>query len=329
MTTPRLQSLRHALIPVLASFLALAWISPAQAQVTYSGRAFGASIDGATFADTGELPPSGGTLEASEPAVDVNGLTATGLFASTSGANGVASSLASLNSLVISSGELSLVEALFVVAEATANCDGVVGATDISPELIVQGVPVEVTGQPNQQVPIPGVGLLVVNEQTISSGNGSQVITVNALHLFLEAGGEIVVASARSDVHGCTTVCHDFVTGGGWINVDAKRGNFGFNAGFKPNASSPTASFNYIDHNTGMHVKSTSITVYVQGASPTTRHFEGDATIDGVSGTYSVDVADNDEPGTTDTFAIVLSNGYAAGGTLAGGNIQLHGECAP
>lgn len=35
-------------------------------------------------------------------------------------------------------------------------------------------------------------------------------------------------------------------------------------------------------------------------------------------------VADNGEPGRSDTFEIILSTGYTAAGTLAGGNIQLH-----
>ena len=229
MTKSFIRSVAHVPVAILALFLGLAWISPAQAQVTYSGRAFGASVGGVPFADTGDLPPGGGTLDASLDAVDAGGLSATTLMASTSGGSDVASSFASLNNLVISEGEQPLVEAQFVVAETTATCDGVVGQTSIAPELIVQGVAVPVTGEPNQQVPIPGVGLLVVNEQILASGD----ITVNALHLTLDSGAEFVVASARSDIHGCTTVCHDFVTGGGWIPLGSSRGNFGFNAGFK------------------------------------------------------------------------------------------------
>jgi hypothetical protein len=44
-----------------------------------------------------------------------------------------------------------------------------------------------------------------------------------------------------------------------------------------------------------------------------------------------VDVTDNGEPGTNDSFAIRVSGpgyGYSAGGTLGGGNIKLHApEC--
>ncbi len=42
---------------------------------------------------------------------------------------------------------------------------------------------------------------------------------------------------------------------------------------------------------------------------------------------FVVDVSDNGEPGRQDTFALRLSNGYSAAGTVQGGNIQLHGAC--
>ena len=81
---------------------------------------------------------------------------------------------------------------------------------------------------------------------------------------------------------------------------------------------------NYIDHGSGLKAKGTGVTAY-QIINPTTRRILGTAEINGVSGfTYDVTVSDNGEPGTSDTFAIILSNGYTASGTLIGGNIQLH-----
>ena len=71
-------------------------------------------------------------------------------------------------------------------------------------------------------------------------------------------------------------------------------------------------------------VKGTGVTVY-KVVNPTTRHIEGTAQVNGQDGfTYQVDVADNGEPGRSDTFTLQLSGGYGASGTLAGGNIQLH-----
>ena len=54
------------------------------------------------------------------------------------------------------------------------------------------------------------------------------------------------------------------------------------------------------------------------------QQIDGTADWTGGSGTYHVEVADNGEPGRNDTFALALSNGYGAAGTLDGGNIQLH-----
>jgi len=155
----------------------------------------------------------------------------------------------------------------------------------------------------------------------------------------------VILSSAHSDINGCPSSvgggggcppapeCHDFVTGGGFIAVPNGRANFGFNAGIKPNATEPDGHLNYVDHATGMHVKSTSVTRYTDTSanSPNSRHFEGAAEINGQVGfTYMVDVADNGEPGHhQDTFRIRLSNGYdsGAGKTLEGGNIQLHKPC--
>ena len=58
---------------------------------------------------------------------------------------------------------------------------------------------------------------------------------------------------------------------------------------------------------------------------PTMRHIKGTAEVNGQSGfMYQVDVTDKGEPGRDDDFTIHLSDGYAASGSLSGGNIQLH-----
>jgi hypothetical protein len=244
----------------------------------------------------------------------------------------VARSEASLAQLVLLPGQAAQVTASFVRALSEATCNGVRGATEVV-DLTFGGQAITVDPfAPNQRFEIPGVATLIVNEQATSSGGGVQDITVNAVHLTLATGDEVILASAHSDVQGCpgcspAPACHDFVTGGGFITVGGGKANFGFNAGVKAGSPTPAVHFNYIDHTTGMHVKATSVTRYVATGS-TRRLFEGGADIDGVSGTYSVEVADNGEPGrSTDTFRIQLSTGYAASGPLAGGNIQLHKPC--
>src|SRR3989454_6844964 len=267
-------------------------------------------------------------------------LNATLLSASTSGANGVAHSRASLADLVVLPGNAAQVTASFVQAESEATCNGVRGSTEVANATfggqaiaVDPFAPNQTVGTPN---PIggPPVATLIINEQKTASGGGTQDITVNAVHLTLLTGDEVILSSAHSDVKGCpgcppTPPCFDFMTGGGWFPVGNNKADFGFNAGYKPGSSTPEIHFNYIDHNSGMQMKATSISVYKTGDTATTRHMEGNAEINGVSGfTYKIDAADNGEPGRHgDSLKSSLSNGYSAGGTLGGGNNQLHKPC--
>jgi len=121
------------------------------------------------------------------------------------------------------------------------------------------------------------------------------------------------------------TKSDDFVTGGGFIipTASGAHANFGVKGGVDVNGGF-FGHLNYVDHSDPqLHVKSTSITNYVV-VNATTRQIEGTATANGVPVTFTVTVSDAGEPGTSDTFAITLSSGYSASGTLQGGNIQLH-----
>jgi hypothetical protein len=112
------------------------------------------------------------------------------------------------------------------------------------------------------------------------------------------------------------------VTGGGSILVTGGKGTFGLNA-MASSPTTPQGNVTYQDHPTGMTVKSTVITALVVFGNHA-RIF-GKATINGAgSFDFVVDVDEAGEPGGSDKFAIQLSNGYTAGGTLSGGNIQIH-----
>lgn len=122
--------------------------------------------------------------------------------------------------------------------------------------------------------------------------------------------------------------CDEFITGGGWIigTPSGKKANFGIQGGIRKGAF--WGGLNYIDHGTGMHVKSREVTGY-SVLSEVGRRIEYNVTIDGQAGTAVVIVHDNGEPGRHDVFEIELSNGYSAGGELGGprpggGNLQLH-----
>jgi hypothetical protein len=116
--------------------------------------------------------------------------------------------------------------------------------------------------------------------------------------------------------------CSDRVTGGGHLKVGRDKATFGVTAGIS-RSGKLRGHLTYIDHGSDLKVKGTGVTAYVV-VDARTRHIEGTASIDGVAGTYVLDLTDNGEPGKNDRFALTLSSGYRASGTLAGGNIQLH-----
>ena len=61
--------------------------------------------------------------------------------------------------------------------------------------LVINGVPISVTGAPNQTVAIPS-GSVILNEQK-ATGNG---ITVNAIHISNQGKNDVVLASATAGI---------------------------------------------------------------------------------------------------------------------------------
>ncbi len=294
----------------------------------YSGRATSLSVQtsslSATFSDTGPLPTQGGEMESSELNAQTSTAQVDGLLSATMGFDNLAQSQSTTSDVVLLPGTSNQITADFIRSDSSATCSGVAGNSEIS-NLKLAGQQITVTGAVNQTISIPGVLTLILNEQ-ISTTTGSNKITVNAIDLKLVSGGQMLVSSASSGITCGTDIesIKDFMTGGGYILVKDQHANFGFEAGYKPKQSTVNGQFNYIDHSSGMHVKSIDITSY--GGSGNTRTFSGDATINGVSGyTFTVTATDNGDPGKdNDNFSLSLSNGYTASGVLSGGNIKLH-----
>ncbi len=295
----------------------------------YSGRATGVSIHtgvlDTSFADTGDLPSGGGHLDATFVQVDTSLAKADVFLSDTMGFGSVAQSDSAVATVDLLAGTPNEVTAEFVRSESVARCQGVSGLSELV-ELRAAGKDIAVGTAPNKVVSVPGVLTLVINEQIDRSHDGTSDITVNALHLTLVTGEEIIVSHAHSDIRcgASNPTPKDFVTGGGFIDVSGGKANFGFVAGLKPGASSPTCHLTYIDHAKGLQVKMSDITDY--DGSGTTRTFRGAAIVNGASGyTATVTVTDGGEPGRgVDSIQVTLSSEYDAGGLLAGGNIQLH-----
>lgn len=104
-------------------------------------------------------------------------------------------SMASLGSLSLTVAGLSI-SADSVVAEASQVVGAAGSGSSYIDNLAVSGVPVTVTGDPNQTIPIPG-GQLVLNEQTVSSTGG---VVVNAVHVVVYGVADVVLASAAASI---------------------------------------------------------------------------------------------------------------------------------
>ena len=140
---------------------------PASA-ASYAGRAVGAYVNVPTagvgplyLSDTGALASTGGWEGAGSPSENVPAvLTASVLNASTSGANGNGSGSASLADLVVFAGQPAQLTASFVYAQAGSGASGGSASTQVY-DLTLGGLPVTVTGLPNQVVSLPGVATIM------------------------------------------------------------------------------------------------------------------------------------------------------------------------
>ena len=113
------------------------------------------------------------------------------------------------------------------------------------------------------------------------------------------------------------------VTGGGSIDVAGGKGTFGFIVQRKEPGGPVKGQLQYVNHASGDKVQSVAFDSLVITGNMAT--FGGTCTINKVTPCmFRVDVTDNGEPGTTDSFVISVTPGSTEGGILRSGNIQIH-----
>jgi hypothetical protein len=194
-------SYRWSLIAFCALLAALGSAIPVTAQ-TVSGRALavqsvvktllGTTVT--TLADTGKLLGSDDAREASAPTGAVPSVVSgAALHATTIGWPDQVMSEASLANLTVNVGGTT-VGAAFVMARVSAAQGSEAGTVSIK-GLRINGLPIPVTGLPNQTIGIPG-GRVVINEQQTSSTD----TVVNALHIAITGVADVFVASAKAGV---------------------------------------------------------------------------------------------------------------------------------
>jgi len=185
---------------VVVAIVTLAGWPTAGAAQTATGHARAAqtTILGSTTAlsDTGTLSGSDDALQASQVTGAVPSvLTAEALHATTIGwpdQMAAEASLAALRLTVAGYG----ISAGFVMARAAAILGGGSAGDTAIDGLSINGVPITVTGQPNQTIPLLG-GRVVINEQQAMFPSG---MAVNALHVVIDGVADVVIASATAGI---------------------------------------------------------------------------------------------------------------------------------
>ena len=148
------------------------------------------------LADTGTLTTANNALDASTLAGGIPAaLSAETLSASTISWPNQVDSAASLGNLSMTVAGVGIT-ADFVMAEAS-QVQGAAGTgSSTLTNLVINGIPIAVSGAPNQAISIPG-GQVIINQQTISSTGAA---AVNALHVVVTGVADVVVASATAGV---------------------------------------------------------------------------------------------------------------------------------
>lgn len=197
---------------VMAGLLAWPAVGAAQ-EVSGQGRAVLATVDGVTtvIADTGTLNGEEDARGASKLTGAVSSLgTVDTLHATTISSvygwdsEDYVSSAASLGEvdLSIAGNDIS---ADFVMAEALAPVGGSNAGTSEITGLTVNGLAVDVTGEPNQTVPLIGGEIVINEQQTTSTGD----LVVNALRITVDGVANVVLGTATAGVDDGTSTDSD------------------------------------------------------------------------------------------------------------------------
>lgn len=208
-----------ATVPVSVAFDGDAFYQPSNATATalleyYTGRAYGLTAEAGLLGvrvpptpDTGPVRTAqatrtdpGCTAEASVPLLLRSGTLCARVV--TSLAPGTSRATATVENATIGLPGLPVIEIEGATARSTSTCGAATGKTDL--RLRVAGKLIDVTGEPNAVIDLPGAARLVINEHH-PVPDADHGVTVNALHLTTAGGVDVVLASATSGVHNCAT----------------------------------------------------------------------------------------------------------------------------
>ncbi len=254
----------------------------------------------------------------------------------------------------------------FLTADASAKCTNggasVSGSSEVArvnnqPVLVIGGQTIVVSETPNYDVVAntpglaallpPGTQIIINKQSTGPNGGGGLQIDVTALYINVPGLAELFIADVHADIT-CAALpqCpgkNAFVTSGGFIDLTGSNKQHFAAAGRN---LTNWGHVLYRDTASGysLHVKNPFGVVYtslpqlqadataagfnssaVNALDPA--KFQGGAILTWTDqGGGKVLLVDEGEPGRSDYFQIIAPSAMT-GGTLAGGNIQMHGKC--
>ena len=190
--------LAAAVVGVLGGLLV--WPAVGSAQLTVPTVPTPGTVLGATTVLGGTGTLAAGTSDALQASGATAGipslLTGEVLHAVTIGYPDQIDSEASLAALALNVAGTSI-GADFVMSRATAVVGSAVGTSNID-GLSINGVPILVTGDPNQTIGIPGGSVVLNEQQSLPDGT----LVVNALHAIVSGVADVAVASATAGFSG-------------------------------------------------------------------------------------------------------------------------------
>jgi hypothetical protein len=223
----------------------LATASPAAAATTetgFQGTAYGTQVNVGSVVTSGRsalaflgcTSTPGVTRTNTAASVGVPGVLTTGTINTGTASETTASGVASTSSSTIEHASLlgGLVSATAVKSVSTTGRNNSTGAFSVSAAgttfagLSVAGVPISGTPAPNTKLTLPGVGYIILNQQTSHVRNGSADLTVTGLRVVVTlgtplapVGTQIVVSSAESSLGGPVAGLLDGLAYGANANV--------------------------------------------------------------------------------------------------------------
>ena len=125
---------------------------------------------------------------------------------SASGTTTQTSSFARVDDVNLVAGE-NVIKATQITSNAQTSCSGnSTGSSNIQ-NLTVNGQPVQITGQPNQEVPIKG-GKIIINAQSITSSGCIKKINVAALRILVSQIADVTFSTTHAGVACVTFSCN-------------------------------------------------------------------------------------------------------------------------